>query len=558
MNLGGCTTQGPREANEDSFYVLDFSDITTISGGIVSFALVSDGMGGYQGGDVASGITVSCAKRYLEQLVDMAREHQVELDPNAALAEIARNAHESICAEQHRRGNASMGATFVGAFVGKTHAWIGHIGDSRAYLLRDGMAQQLTQDHSHVGRLLSQGVITEQEAQNHPDRNRIERALGFSDGDPEFTEVSLQPGDALLLCSDGVYTVLDAPTLADCVRRSSDADDAAHRVIKKALARNTDDNSTCVVVSDAPAEVGATLQFSQAVSETGTIVAEPAGEALPTAPVKPRSSRMANVLPILLGVALCGGLVGFFLKTGNVQGGAGTAPGLPVASEPQPEADDEGGPKEPAAEAQGEPSTEPGSEGGADTPGAAVPSATYTVGEGATLKYVDADGVAQQFTYERLALGVTLELNVGASVEANTQENSYGRSEFSYRQLADRYLADLLGDVKLYLGGARTFSSELSRMADPDQYLAFVGALAQVDEDTLLREVSHLLLDATVLSGEQQGGSDAANATSGVAEAGATDGAEPGSGATELGADGYGGHPAAGAMDEEQTSDSVG
>lgn len=254
MNLGGYSATGPRETNEDSFYLLDFSDVDAFTGGVVAFAMVSDGMGGYQGGDVASNLAVACAKSYVKQLLEMAQGNKVELDTAAALTEIARNAHEAILAERAKRDNASVGATFVGAFLSPTHAWIGHIGDSRAYLIRDGIARQLTEDHSQVGRLLSRGVITEEEAQNHPARNRIERALGFSDGDAEIDEVDLASGDALLLCSDGVYTALDAQTLGTCVTRSRDAAHAAKRAVKLALSRGTDDNSTAVVVYNVPTQ----------------------------------------------------------------------------------------------------------------------------------------------------------------------------------------------------------------------------------------------------------------------------------------------------------------
>ena len=259
MNLGGYTAIGPRDANEDNFYFLDFPDVHSFTNGVTSYIMVSDGMGGYQGGDIASGLAVSSAESYLSQLLDMAEGNQVDFDAPYALGEISQNAHDAILAEASGRGNVSMGATFIGAFLSPTRAWIGHVGDSRAYLIRDNMATQLTEDHSQVGRMLSRGLISEEEAQNHPARNRIERALGFSDATPDITEVDLQPGDALLLCSDGVYTVLSCQAIADCVCRSKDAATAAKRVVKTALGKGTDDNSTAVVALcvDAPQDESA-------------------------------------------------------------------------------------------------------------------------------------------------------------------------------------------------------------------------------------------------------------------------------------------------------------
>ena len=247
MDAGGYTAAGPREVNEDSFYFADFSRKTPFTNGVVSFLMVSDGMGGYQGGDVASALATSCAERYIAQLIEMANGGTLDLDAAYALGEISQTAHDAIRREMHQRGNASMGATFIAAFASTVHAWIGHVGDSRAYLIHDGKAKRITEDHSQVGRMLSRGLITEEEAQKHPDRNRIERALGFTDAVPEITEVDLCPGDALLLCSDGVYTALNCDDIAECVLSAVDAQAAAVEVVERAFRKGADDNSTVVL-----------------------------------------------------------------------------------------------------------------------------------------------------------------------------------------------------------------------------------------------------------------------------------------------------------------------
>lgn len=249
MDLGGFSLTGPREANEDSYFFQDFSSSGSLPRDINAFVMVSDGMGGYQGGDVASSLAVEAAQSYLAQLVQLARGASVDIDPLAAMAEIVQRAHDAIMIVARERGGASMGATFVGAFLSPSHAWIGHVGDSRAYLIRDGEALQLTEDHSQVGRMLSRGVITEEEAQNHPNRNRIERALGFPNYEIEFDEVDLEDGDALLLCSDGVYTVVKGTVLAECVEEMGNAPDAAQEVANEAIASGTDDNSTVVIAA---------------------------------------------------------------------------------------------------------------------------------------------------------------------------------------------------------------------------------------------------------------------------------------------------------------------
>lgn len=259
ISVGACSAAGPREVNEDSFYAVDFSHVGSISHGIIAFTMVSDGMGGYQGGDVASSLAVMCAQDYIASLLDMAANNLVDLDVEAALGEIVGNAHDAIVAEAAARGGATMGATFIAAFLSRNHAWIAHVGDSRAYLVREGEAIQLTQDHSQVGRMLSQGLITEREAQNHPNRNRIERALGFSNARPDFNEVDIYPGDSLVLCSDGVYTVLSSHQIGACVTAAANAESAAQKLINASLSHHTDDNCTVAVAgfADAGAQTSA-------------------------------------------------------------------------------------------------------------------------------------------------------------------------------------------------------------------------------------------------------------------------------------------------------------
>jgi protein phosphatase len=249
MKIAGFSTAGPRPINEDNFYAIDFSDVRSFSGGISAFIMVSDGMGGHEGGDVASKMAVQSAECYLGQLIEMAESNQVELDVPLAFKEIVRNANDAIRQEMQARGNNGMGATFVGAFISPMKAWIAHVGDSRAYLIHRGVAAQLTKDHSAVGRMLSAGLITEKQAQEHPERNVIERALGFTDDDPEITEIPLSRGDALLLCSDGVSTVLNTQSLVDCVLRAKTIEEAAEDTVMMALKKNSDDNATAVVAT---------------------------------------------------------------------------------------------------------------------------------------------------------------------------------------------------------------------------------------------------------------------------------------------------------------------
>lgn len=249
MQQGGSSVAGPRPYNEDSFLTRDLRDTGGSLSGLLAFTAVSDGMGGHQSGDVASRVAMASAEHYVDYLVSISANADVAVDFSQALREIVTEAHQAVLDAAAERGAASMGATFVGAFLTRDRAWIGHVGDSRAYLVRAGAAQQLTIDHSQVGRLIADGTLTEEQAQHHPNRNVIERALGFSGAEADVSAIELEPGDVLVLCSDGVSTVLQGEMIAEIVGASRSAEDAATALTNAALAAGTDDNATVTVWS---------------------------------------------------------------------------------------------------------------------------------------------------------------------------------------------------------------------------------------------------------------------------------------------------------------------
>jgi PPM family protein phosphatase len=247
MDLGGASVSGPRPYNEDTFAYRDLSAYSAQLGGLEAFFMVSDGMGGHQSGDVASRIARETADAYIDDLLGMAANNQLSVEPALALQEIVSEANAAVLRAAADAGGSSMGATFVGGFASKTRAWIGHVGDSRAYLLRRGAGKQLTVDHSQVGRLISEGVLTEEQAQSHPQRNVIDRALGFSGSDAEVDIVDLEPGDAIVLCSDGLSTVLAGEDIAAVAALSKSAQSATANLVEEAVRYGTDDNATAVV-----------------------------------------------------------------------------------------------------------------------------------------------------------------------------------------------------------------------------------------------------------------------------------------------------------------------
>lgn len=243
-----------REANEDSFFARD-----------PVFA-VADGMGGAQAGEIASRLAVEAFEPEAAEAADSG--------PEDYLADTVRTANARIF--EHAQGDSTrsgMGTTLTAAMLHGDEVSFGHVGDSRAYLFRDGELKQLTHDHSLVEELRRQGKLTRDQAAEHPQRSVITRALG---PEPEVAvdtmTVRARPGDVFLLCSDGLTTMLADEEIASILTRSSDLDAAARRLVRAANAQGGKDNITVVLFAveaadeDVPEE-GVTLVGSSAEQE---------------------------------------------------------------------------------------------------------------------------------------------------------------------------------------------------------------------------------------------------------------------------------------------------
>jgi PPM family protein phosphatase len=201
---------------------------------------VADGMGGAQAGEVASGLAAAAL-----------RESQIDAGGETRVSELVREANRRVHERATSDAAASgMGTTMTVALVDSdgTVAF-GHVGDSRAYLLRDGKLEQLTDDHSLVAELVRRGELSPAQAEVHPQRSVITRALGT---DPEvavdtFT-LEPQPGDVVLLCSDGLSSFVAGPTIEQIITRfRSDLRGAAHGLIHAANRAGGEDNITAVL-----------------------------------------------------------------------------------------------------------------------------------------------------------------------------------------------------------------------------------------------------------------------------------------------------------------------
>jgi protein phosphatase len=201
--------------------------------------MVADGVGGAARGDVASSTAVQALRRL---------DAPPPADLLEALAGAIHRAHDRI-AELVEQDPALEGTstTVTACLFDGRRIGVAHVGDSRGYLLRDGVLSQLTRDHTFVQTLIDEGRITEVESRTHPHRNLILRAVdGVHETDPDLFFIELAPGDRLLLCSDGASGVLDQDRLTDILGTGS-VDYAAVEVVRASLAAGTSDNVTCVV-----------------------------------------------------------------------------------------------------------------------------------------------------------------------------------------------------------------------------------------------------------------------------------------------------------------------
>ncbi|MBW7474160.1 Stp1/IreP family PP2C-type Ser/Thr phosphatase [Paenibacillus oenotherae] len=213
-------------------------------------AIVADGMGGHQAGDVASQLAVDTFREALQ-----GTPSTLTLDERKILIRQAiLQANEAVydMASRNKQYH-NMGTTVVAALLQAENGVIGHIGDSRAYKWRDGVLSQLTEDHTLVNELVKSGQITAEEAVNHPRRNVLTRALGTD----ELVEVDVRgipwaPDDLLLLCSDGLTTMVSEEQISQTLQEDElDLDAKADRLVSLALQAGGDDNITVVLLHHA-------------------------------------------------------------------------------------------------------------------------------------------------------------------------------------------------------------------------------------------------------------------------------------------------------------------
>jgi PPM family protein phosphatase len=272
-----------RRANEDSYMARS------------PLFVVADGMGGARAGEVASQLAVESYEAGLPES---------GATPEQRLAGLARDANARIHELSRRESDLhGMGTTLTAVYVDGDEVSIAHVGDSRAYVLRDGELQMLTDDHSLVGELVRQGRLTPEEASEHPQRSIITRALGPEpDVAVDTRTFRGRPGDLFLLCSDGLTSMIDEATVADILRSSRDLRQAGQDLIRAANEAGGNDNITVVLFS--LEEVGVTAPHEVAPpGDQPTIIGDSAlGDELRAGLEAPAVRESAQAAPAPAGV----------------------------------------------------------------------------------------------------------------------------------------------------------------------------------------------------------------------------------------------------------------
>ena len=234
MRVYGASDVGKvRAINQDAYYLPAENE---------NFAAVADGMGGHLAGEVASTMAIELFARRMRVARGV---------PEDALRDALECANMAIYqASMEDANKRGMGTTFTSVWMGEGEAYLAHIGDSRAYLLRDGELSQISKDHTLVAELVAQGHLTPQQAKTYPHRNYITRALGVDmHVNVDVTRVDWVEDDVWFLCSDGMTNEVGEAEIREILLGSGGYQEKVEKLIALAIERGGRDNITGVIVT---------------------------------------------------------------------------------------------------------------------------------------------------------------------------------------------------------------------------------------------------------------------------------------------------------------------
>ena len=228
-----------RDMNEDFYYIANDEDF-------LKLYILADGMGGYNGGEIASRLATSSVKSYIESNFNEI-EHTKE-----NIADLIKNAIEYANMVVYEKSKESeelenMGTTLEVCLIYNNKAFIGHIGDSRIYRIRKNIIRKLTQDHSYVQELVNDGTITKEEAVRHPKKNMLMKALGCTPFiEPDITIKGFLKDDIIVICSDGLTNMINEQEIYNIIVQ--DVTNSSTNLVNRANELGGYDNITVLVI----------------------------------------------------------------------------------------------------------------------------------------------------------------------------------------------------------------------------------------------------------------------------------------------------------------------
>ena len=230
-----------REMNQDAYYISEPSST-------IKLYLLADGMGGYKGGEIASNLAIKCARSYIENnFKDVAKDRDSLIQLVASSMEYANMVvYEKSKEDKELEG---MGTTLEVCLIYNNKAYIGHVGDSRIYRIRKDFIRKLTQDHSYVQKLVKEGKITKEEAENHPKKNMLMKALGCNAFvEPDVSVKGFLRDDILLISSDGLTNMVKQEDIFEIAK--GNIEKAPIKLVDLANENGGLDNITVVVIKN--------------------------------------------------------------------------------------------------------------------------------------------------------------------------------------------------------------------------------------------------------------------------------------------------------------------
>ena len=230
-----------REINQDYYYISTSLDE-------VQLYILADGMGGYNGGEIASSLAVETAKKYVEN-----NFKEIEKDRDSIIQLLGSSIeYANMVVYEKSKENPElqgMGTTLEICLVYNNKVYIGHVGDSRIYRIRKQFIRKLTQDHSYVQKLVKEGTISKEQAEHHPQKNMLMKALGCNAFvEPDVMVKGFLKDDILIICSDGLSNLVDQQTMYEMA--SKNMEQATKDLVKLANERGGYDNITVVIVKN--------------------------------------------------------------------------------------------------------------------------------------------------------------------------------------------------------------------------------------------------------------------------------------------------------------------